>query len=167
MTDSGGVNIADCIWGDVELQAELAAGVTILDWLSSTLSFLMNLCATILIALKARNHYNLMKNTGSHQMTRTQNILLLLIESGAVYCTIQGVFEVMALLEVYAVTSNIYSQVVNILNDFINIVSACYPVTIIILVYKDASPIVEIFNHTQASLDVSDVVHSNAQTVQE
>lgn len=47
-----GINIADCIWDDIEVTLEESSS-TILDWLSSVMSLAVNIFATLLIAWKA------------------------------------------------------------------------------------------------------------------
>ncbi|KAJ3973014.1 hypothetical protein EV361DRAFT_948287 [Lentinula raphanica] len=101
------VNIADCIWADVHLQNATIARPNALDWVSSMLSLLVNLCATFLIALKARSQHRMMQDASLHKKTRAQHILLLLVESGAIYCVIQAVFEVSLLVQFYSTVINL------------------------------------------------------------
>ncbi|KAJ3973015.1 hypothetical protein EV361DRAFT_867253 [Lentinula raphanica] len=53
MVANTAVNIADCIWENVNLEVEIATNTSTLDWVSNMLSLLVNFCATSLIALKA------------------------------------------------------------------------------------------------------------------
>ncbi|KAJ4491000.1 hypothetical protein J3R30DRAFT_3694966 [Lentinula aciculospora] len=136
-----GVNIADCIWGDIELNIEVASFTT-LDWLSSIISLAVNIFATLLIAFKAWNHHRFMTTLFLRKRTRAQNILLLLVESGAMYCAIQSVYAVFILLDVYTVVDVGFSQAMNIITAMSIVAAACYPVAVIILIRKDSSPIV-------------------------
>ncbi|KAJ3770908.1 hypothetical protein FB446DRAFT_129463 [Lentinula raphanica] len=163
-----GVNIADCIWGDIELQVEVV-GSTTLDWLSSTLSLAVNLCATFLIALKAWNHHRFLTDAFLHKKTRAQRVLLLLVESGAVYCAIQSVYEIFILLDIYTVVDTGFSQAMNVITAMSIVVAACYPIAVIILIHKDISPIVELetatFNRTKVNFGTTQVFPSDAPTV--
>ncbi|KAJ3984376.1 hypothetical protein F5890DRAFT_51177 [Lentinula detonsa] len=172
-----GVNIADCIWGDIELKVEVA-GSTTLDWLSSILSLVVNLLATLLIAFKAWKHHRFMTEALLRRRTRAQSMLLLLVESGAIYCAIQSVYAVFILLDVYTVVDVGFSQAMNIITAMSIVAAACYPVAVIILIHKDSSPIVEIetfdHNHTTRvnerghdSLKAVPGVHSDCHAVVE
>ncbi|KAJ3771771.1 hypothetical protein FB446DRAFT_704387 [Lentinula raphanica] len=162
------VNIADCIWADVHLETEISTHPKTLDWVANMLSFLVNVCATFLISLQARSQHRMMHNASLHKKTRAQHILLLLVESGAIYCVIQAVFEVSILLQVYSTVTNLsFVEAMNTITSIFGIVSACYPVAVIILVLKDASPIVEIFDQTLDTHQNSHLAHSDPQVLQE
>ncbi|KAJ3821723.1 hypothetical protein F5878DRAFT_709425 [Lentinula raphanica] len=155
-----GVNVADCIWSDIELQLEMTRFTT-LDWLSFALTLAVNLYATILIALKAWHHHRFMKDALLYKKTRAQHILLLLVESGAIYCTIQTVYEVLLLLEIYTTVDTSFIRNTSITMSVYVLVAACYPVAVMILAYNDISPVaqIETFNF-QVMLNS----HSDAQT---
>ena len=53
-----------------------------------------------------RHHHQAMKEAAFRKRTRVQNILLLLIESGAIYCTIQILYAIMILLNIYGPISS-------------------------------------------------------------
>ncbi|KAJ3816870.1 hypothetical protein F5880DRAFT_1735014 [Lentinula raphanica] len=93
MVANTAVNIADCIWENVNLEVEIATNTSTLDWVSNMLSLLVNFCATSLIALKARSQHRMMHDASLHKKTHAQHILLLLVESGAIYCVIQTVLR--------------------------------------------------------------------------
>ncbi|KAJ3770907.1 hypothetical protein FB446DRAFT_846680 [Lentinula raphanica] len=179
-----GINVTDCILSDIKLQVEIAQRLTTLDWLSSSLSLAVNLYATILIALKAwyaypcpnrwvytsnscRHHYRFMKNALMHEKTRAQHILLLLVESGAMYCAIQTVYEVLLLLETYTAVGTSFTLTIESIISVYFVLAASYPVAVMILVYKDISPIVEIFNQTKDNLQTMQLSHSDAHAVLE
>ncbi|KAJ3821721.1 hypothetical protein EV361DRAFT_1036637 [Lentinula raphanica] len=162
-----GINVTDCILSDIKLQVEIAQRLTTLDWLSSALSLAVNLYATILIALKAWHHYRFMKNALLHEKTRAQHILLLLVESGAMYCAIQTVYEVLLLLETYTAVGTSFTLTIESIISVYFVLAASYPVAVMILVYKDISPIVEIFNQTKDNLQTMQLSHSDAHAVLE
>ncbi|GAW02623.1 hypothetical protein LENED_004288 [Lentinula edodes] len=122
-----GVNVADCIWGNIELSVEIASSTT-LDWLSSIISLIVNIFATILIAFKAWNYHRFMSAVSIRKRTRSENILLLLIESGAIYCGIQSVYGVFILLDVYTVVGTGFSQAMDVITAMSIVAAACYPV---------------------------------------
>ncbi|KAJ3766227.1 hypothetical protein FB446DRAFT_406583 [Lentinula raphanica] len=151
-----GVNISDCIWSTIsakqQLQGEDAAAGSLrvgntLNWLSITLSFVVNVYATVIIALKARIHRCFMSDARLRKRTHAQSILLLLVESGAIYCATQSVYEVFMLLQMYYTIVDVgLDQAILVISDIFGIVAQCYPVAVIILVLKDVSPVVEVFN---------------------
>ncbi|KAE9397011.1 hypothetical protein BT96DRAFT_90142 [Gymnopus androsaceus JB14] len=143
-----GINIADCIWDNVEITIEVSSS-TILDWLSALISLVVNIVATLLIAYKAWSHHRIMSDAlpihGGR--TRVENILLLLVESGAVYCGIQSVYVVFILLDTYTAVDLGFSQAMNVITAMSIVASACYPIAVIILVQTGSSPIVETYYH--------------------
>ncbi|KAJ3728867.1 hypothetical protein C8R42DRAFT_655181 [Lentinula raphanica] len=153
-----GVNISDCIWSTIsakqQLQGEDAAAGSLrvgntLNWLSITLSLVVNVYATVIIALKARIHRCFMSDARLRKRTHAQSILLLLVESGAIYCATQSVYEVFMLLQIYYTIVDVgLDQAILVISDIFGIVAQCYPVAVIILVLKDVSPVVEVFNQT-------------------
>ena len=62
-----------------------------------------------------------------HRRTRVVNILLLLVESGAVYCGIQSVYVVFILLDTYTVVDLGFSQAMNVITamSIVAAVSTC------------------------------------------
>ncbi|KAJ3710167.1 hypothetical protein C8R42DRAFT_781535 [Lentinula raphanica] len=140
-----GVGIAFCIqWDDFRARAEDIKYIS-LTWISNTLSLTVNLCSTLLIALKAWTLHRAMTNAGLHNKTRVQRILLLLIESGAVFCAIDSVYDVIALLVIYMAFDDSSSpfQILNLIHNTSSVVSACYPVAVMILAYNDISPVAD------------------------
>ncbi|KAJ3819882.1 hypothetical protein EV361DRAFT_866651 [Lentinula raphanica] len=150
---------------DIEELAEFVEAST-LDWLSIILSLVVNACATFLIALKARNFHWFISDAHIKKKTRSQSILLLLVESGAIFCAIQTVYAVFILLQVYKTNINPgLNQAIAIILDIFDAITPCYPLAIIILVLKDASPAVVVFNQTTMDMETSHNVHSNSQMV--
>ncbi|KAJ3770909.1 hypothetical protein FB446DRAFT_805567 [Lentinula raphanica] len=154
------VGIAYCIWDIFQARAE-ATGYITLNWISNTLSLTVNLLSTFLIAIKAWNLHCSMINAGLHQKTRVQRILLLLVESGAVYCVIESVYEVVAILTSYTAIGTHHLLILNTISSTSIVVSACYPVAVMILAYNDISPVAEIETFNLQTMHNS---HSNSQT---
>ncbi|KAJ4488986.1 hypothetical protein C8J55DRAFT_506739 [Lentinula edodes] len=154
-----GINVADCIWGNIELSVEIASSTT-LDWLSSIISLIVNIFATILIAFKAWNYHRFMSAVSIRKRTRSENILLLLIESGAIYCGIQSVYGVFILLDVYTVVDSGFSQAMDVITAMSIVAAACYPVAVIILVHNENSLITEIETFQETGAKTVDETHS-------
>ncbi|KAE9383120.1 hypothetical protein BT96DRAFT_928974 [Gymnopus androsaceus JB14] len=147
-----GINIADCIWADVEATVENTS-ITILDSLSSMISLFINIFATLLIAWRAWNHHRILKQASIQHRTPVQSILLLLIESGAMFCAVQVSLGVVLLLETYTIGRDFTLLMGgNVMISVSAIASALYPVAVIILVSKDKSPIIETLNYTQSTV---------------
>jgi len=140
------INIADCIWDNIEVTIEVSSS-TILDWLSGLISLAVNIIATLLIAWKAWTHHSTMVDALVHRRTRVVNILLLLVESGAVYCGIQSVYVVFILLDTYTAVDLGFSQAMEIITAMSIVVAAFYPISVIILIRTGSSAIVETYYH--------------------
>ncbi|KAF9064808.1 hypothetical protein BDP27DRAFT_1450582, partial [Rhodocollybia butyracea] len=113
-----GVNVADCIWPDVKLANKLSES-TALDWLSAVLSLVVNLVVTSLVACKAWSHHRwISARLNGHltrQGTRAENILNLLIESGAIFCTMQSIYVIIVVLSMYNIVSLVLSEIIETL----------------------------------------------------
>ncbi|KIK62168.1 hypothetical protein GYMLUDRAFT_552497 [Collybiopsis luxurians FD-317 M1] len=144
MLVNAGVIIASCILDDIKIRLLESNSATILDWLSVMLSLVVNMFATGLIAWKAWHHHYAMKEAAFRKRTRVQNILLLLIESGAIYCTIQMLYVVMILLNIYGpISSSSFLLTKGIISGIFMLASAWYPVAVVILININGSPIIE------------------------
>ncbi|KAJ3770910.1 hypothetical protein FB446DRAFT_129481 [Lentinula raphanica] len=157
MVANVGVGIAYCIvWVGMQARAGVTGYIT-LTWISITLSLAVNLSSTSLISLKAWNLHRSMTNAGLHKKTRVQRILWLLVESGAVYCVIESVYAVVALLTNYtAIGTSHLLVILNIIPSTAVVVSACYPVAVMILAYNDISSVVEIESLNLRTMQNSD-----------
>ncbi|KIK53016.1 hypothetical protein GYMLUDRAFT_944334 [Collybiopsis luxurians FD-317 M1] len=92
----------------------------------------------------------MMKKTAFQRRTRIQNILLLLIESGAIYCTMQALYAVLTLLNIYGpVNNDALFQTFTIVSALFTLASAWYPISVVILVNMEDSSIIESFHHNQ------------------
>ncbi|KIK57917.1 hypothetical protein GYMLUDRAFT_45729 [Collybiopsis luxurians FD-317 M1] len=128
----------------------------ILDWSSTLLSLVVNIFATGLIARKAWNHHHIVTEAAFRKRTRAQNILLLLIESGTIYCVIQLAYTASTLCTIYADLTFGALQVLTIVNDIFIVTVACYPVAVIILINKDQSPVLETLHTINGNLTMDD-----------
>ncbi|KIK69475.1 hypothetical protein GYMLUDRAFT_237265 [Collybiopsis luxurians FD-317 M1] len=144
-----GINIADCILTDLDIKKKAAGGTVVLDWLSNVISLVVNFVATSFIAWKAWNHHQLMAEAAVPKRTRVENILLLLVESGGAYCTIQVMFTIFTLINTYGSVEMPYLPVLSAISI---VAAACYPVTVVILINKDSSPVIETFQIKQTTV---------------
>ncbi|KIK51548.1 hypothetical protein GYMLUDRAFT_265786 [Collybiopsis luxurians FD-317 M1] len=125
------INIADCIWDDVEPQVG-EFNFSILDSLSGVLTILVNILTTFLIGWETRIYlrFTARNRRPDNEQTRTGEILKLLVKSGAVFCLIQSVNTASALIQTYITVDVILSTI----NLMANVANAWYPVAVIILI---------------------------------
>ncbi|KIK57912.1 hypothetical protein GYMLUDRAFT_737071 [Collybiopsis luxurians FD-317 M1] len=143
MTANVGINIVDCILIDVQINTENVGGSIVLDWVSDLLSLVVNMCATSLIAWKAWKHRSFLVQAEVHRRTRIENVLLLLIESGAIYCSIQAVYTALTIVNTYAAVVNLPRFLLIVIEAISGVAAAWYPIAVIILINVDRSPVVE------------------------
>ncbi|KAF9064671.1 hypothetical protein BDP27DRAFT_1425599 [Rhodocollybia butyracea] len=143
------INVADCIWSDLQFQYKAA----ILDWLSTILSLVVNMVATMLFAYKAWNyHRDIAGLSGS--LSRK--------ESGAMFCTIQAIYIVITVLDSYNIITSQWLLVT--IEAITGVAAACYPVSVIILIHKDNTALPATYSderHTQNEHIISTIVDSN------
>ncbi|KAF9075288.1 hypothetical protein BDP27DRAFT_1315832, partial [Rhodocollybia butyracea] len=106
-----GINISNCILVNLEVTKTLGPGSKVMGWLSGLISLIVNMFATGLIALKAPNHHRLMAQVGIHKRSRVQNVLLLLIESGTIYCAIQLAYTISLLINTHTSSKSGFSNI--------------------------------------------------------
>ncbi|KIK57940.1 hypothetical protein GYMLUDRAFT_246594 [Collybiopsis luxurians FD-317 M1] len=145
-----GIQIADCIVDNIEIQVSISNSATTLDWISIMVSLVVNMFATGLIAWRAWNHHQITIEVAIHKRTRAQNILLLFIESGAIYCTIQVIYTLLTLLHIYGpVNSGGFLLAYNVMGGINGLASAWYPMAVVVLINMDSSPVNETFHLNQ------------------
>jgi len=138
------INIADCIWDQVNAQAlnMTASGISVLDWVSIAISLGFNAVATLCISWKAWTHYHMCKQASSSRKSQVQHILLLFIESGLVICGIQAIATVLeALFAPETSTTGFLASAFNIFSNLQGVMLAWYPAAVVILVKTSNSPV--------------------------
>ncbi|KIK54863.1 hypothetical protein GYMLUDRAFT_249207 [Collybiopsis luxurians FD-317 M1] len=155
------LNIADCIWANVTLHEMLSLQFGPLDWLSLTFSLAINLISTLLISWKAWKHYSNLSGS-SYTANRTLKLLLLLVESGGIFCLLQLANLIFDIFDTSPVISaefsfNIASLVFN--NTLIGF-SALYPIAVFLLIQSNTSPVIETFHSSQSPAE-SDTITGN------
>ncbi|KAJ3864234.1 hypothetical protein EV359DRAFT_81633 [Lentinula novae-zelandiae] len=139
------VNIVDCIFDDIALKSFWATSAW--DTAAAFLSFGLNLVATLLIALRVWQYRQVMKSWVNHPRTYAENILLVLVESGAVYCVLQFVYSMLILFSERSPGG--------VTPLFIATSMALYPVSVIIIVNLEWSPLDYTLRNTYASNEES------------
>jgi len=145
MVGNIGVNVADAAFDDIGLNIQLSDGAITLDWVSLVVSLTVNAFATLLIGLKAWALYR-SSNSVNHIQTRhfqVKKALLILVESGLVFCLVQIVYAVLNGVEINNTgqeTPAFFAYA--IFTAVANGCAALYPVAIIIIVHMEASPLI-------------------------
>ncbi|KAF9070246.1 hypothetical protein BDP27DRAFT_1420128 [Rhodocollybia butyracea] len=142
-----GLNLADSIFDIFVIDTEISGVFVVLDWLSIAFSLLVNMLATTLIGWKAWAHYRTMGDTSTWRNSRVTKLLLLFIESGALFLVIQ-LFALVGELGNMLDTTGAFILVAEVASAFLNIFSVLYPIGIVILIHSDKSPVVETFHYT-------------------
>ncbi|KAE9389288.1 hypothetical protein BT96DRAFT_1025117 [Gymnopus androsaceus JB14] len=84
------INIADSVVDTQDITHLVTSGSTeTLDWLSVVLNLAVNVVATLLIAHRAWTHYQSTHAILHNKKTQVQKILLLMVESGAIFGVVQ------------------------------------------------------------------------------
>ncbi|KIK63508.1 hypothetical protein GYMLUDRAFT_241977 [Collybiopsis luxurians FD-317 M1] len=145
-----GINVADCIFIDIEITQEIE-GSSVIDWASIGFSLAVNACATSLIAWRYWNYHHFLKKhwqkAESNKRSHAQNILLLLIESGAIFCGVQLLSMIMVIIRSTRGQDLNVEIADGIVTTVLSVVTSWYPVAVIILVSKDYLVGVETFHH--------------------
>ncbi|KAE9402000.1 hypothetical protein BT96DRAFT_918483 [Gymnopus androsaceus JB14] len=153
-----GVNIACAFW-QIFLMGQFTLPLEVMDWLSVALSLLVNLLATLLIGWKAWAHYLTMREVSIWRKSHGQKILLLFVESGALFLVIQ-LFELIGQLGVTLDSagegSSAFSAIAVFAQNLWTASAVFYPIAIVILIHSNNSPIAESF-HLTAQLQTANV----------
>ncbi|KIK54250.1 hypothetical protein GYMLUDRAFT_264748 [Collybiopsis luxurians FD-317 M1] len=93
-----------------------------------------------------------MQKAAFYRRTRIQNILLLFIESGAIYCAIQALYAIFTLLNIYGPGNEILLSILDIFSVLLTFASALYPIAVVILINMDnGTSAIESFHIGQTS----------------
>ncbi|KAF9065394.1 hypothetical protein BDP27DRAFT_1404819 [Rhodocollybia butyracea] len=138
-----------------------------LDWISVVLSLAVNFSATISVIWKAWNHRRLLAGSSIQQRTYTQKILLLLIESGAIFCMIQGLYMGFVFSVKTSVTGQVdFKQLVSMDNIqavtslILTVAAAWYPAAVSIIIHLESTSdsLVETFHMDEIATRTSENV---------
>ncbi|KAF9061171.1 hypothetical protein BDP27DRAFT_377037 [Rhodocollybia butyracea] len=129
------VSLADSVVHSTVFQRRSNESAISLDWVAVILSLSVNLIATCSIAFQAWLHYKSMNSISSRRrQTRGERILLLLLESGAVYMAVQLLAIITVALSVNASVASTINFVDSLIFEFYIFAASLNPVIIFILV---------------------------------
>ncbi|KAF9023862.1 hypothetical protein BDP27DRAFT_1371669 [Rhodocollybia butyracea] len=127
-----GLGLADSIMGSQTHQSQAIA----LDWISFILSFFVNIIATCLISLRAWLHHKSVKSISiTRKWTQGEKILLLLVESGAIYALFELLSIITSALSAEAPLSSPIYNTAALTSQIYWVVAVLNPVAIFILVH--------------------------------
>ncbi|KAE9400310.1 hypothetical protein BT96DRAFT_653136 [Gymnopus androsaceus JB14] len=156
MVSNIAVNVANCIAQDIHLDSTT---VIILESAAILISFGVNLTATSAIGAKIWFHHRATRFLYSNRKQKhspTIRILLLLIESGVLFCIAQlwlAVFQVFFTQK--PATFSAFTQTFLIVNEFWNGILPIYPVAVLILLNLNRLPLEETIHHNSVVVDIS------------
>ncbi|KAE9385830.1 hypothetical protein BT96DRAFT_565732 [Gymnopus androsaceus JB14] len=104
-----------------------------LDWLSVVLNLTVNIVATLLIAYRAWTHYQSTHAILRNKKTQVQTILLLMVESGAIFGVVQLANIIIQALDIHDISLEI-NGVNFFLVDLYNFSAALNPVALVLLI---------------------------------
>ncbi|KAE9390525.1 hypothetical protein BT96DRAFT_980242, partial [Gymnopus androsaceus JB14] len=129
-----GVNIADAVVDFKVISATFNLNPETLDWVGISLNLTVNIVATLLIAYRAWTHHQSTHAILRNKKTQVQAILLLMVESGAIFGVIQVIIIIIVVLDIHAA----HPSPVEIANSFFvelyTYGAALNPVAILILI---------------------------------
>ncbi|KAF9053986.1 hypothetical protein BDP27DRAFT_649728 [Rhodocollybia butyracea] len=115
-----GLNIAPAfeVPGLVTLQVASQADSFILGWVSIATSMVVNITATSLISWKAWAHHRTMREVPAWRKSCAERILLLLVESGAIFLVIQLFYMIGGILNAGLTVSKSFSSTLPTCHDY-------------------------------------------------
>ncbi|KAE9385930.1 hypothetical protein BT96DRAFT_928567 [Gymnopus androsaceus JB14] len=129
-----GVNIADAV---VDTKADLSfiQNTVTLDWLSTVLNLAVNIVATLLIAYRAWTHHQTTHAILQSKRTPVEVILLLMIESGAIFGVVQVTNITFDALDTHATEFSPVDTAKSLLAQLYIYSAVLNPVALVILIH--------------------------------
>ncbi|KAE9402023.1 hypothetical protein BT96DRAFT_918499 [Gymnopus androsaceus JB14] len=128
-----GIGIADSV-SDTKATINLNNNAVTLDSLSTALNLTVNIVATLLIAYRAWTHHQSNRAISRNKKTQVEAILLLMVESGAIFGVVQVTYIISSALDIHAAGLS----PINIANSFLEALylysAALNPVALVILI---------------------------------
>ncbi|KAE9387798.1 hypothetical protein BT96DRAFT_981285 [Gymnopus androsaceus JB14] len=130
-----GINIADPI-ADTKLDISLNININAvtLDWVSAVLNLTVNIVATLLIAHRAWTHHQFTCATLRNKKTQVEAILLLMVESGAIFGVVQIAIIIFNILDIQAASFSPVDSATALLEVLYICIAALNPVALVILI---------------------------------
>ncbi|KAE9407054.1 hypothetical protein BT96DRAFT_174702 [Gymnopus androsaceus JB14] len=148
------INLADCLIDDLNLPL-LGSQLLSIDFAATFVSFGVNLTATLTIALKFWYHYRttrpLYSNT-KQSFSPGIRILLLLVESGALFCIAQLFIAILTVFDTHAIENSPLDIAYRVLNFVFLGMVVIYPPAIIIMLSLKQLPLQETFHLADETL---------------
>ncbi|KAE9389596.1 hypothetical protein BT96DRAFT_1069344 [Gymnopus androsaceus JB14] len=123
------INIADAIVGKVSLNNSLT-----FDWVAVALNLIVNIVATLLIAHRAWTHHQSTCAILGSKKTRVEAILLLMVETGALFGTVQASSIILKILDIHTANLSPVEDAHFFLNALYIYSAALNPVALVILI---------------------------------
>ncbi|KAE9389461.1 hypothetical protein BT96DRAFT_1025041 [Gymnopus androsaceus JB14] len=136
LTDIGGINIADAV-ADTKVvinASNRAHDAVTFDSLSPALNLMVNIVATLLIAYRAWTYHQSTHAILHNKKTQVGAILLLMVESGAVFGVVQVIYIIFHALDIHAAEFSPVSIANTFINGLYTYIAALNPVALVILI---------------------------------
>ncbi|KAF9063180.1 hypothetical protein BDP27DRAFT_1405916 [Rhodocollybia butyracea] len=146
---------------DSSVRTDETGTASTLAWVSNALSLIVNASSTGLIGISTWAHYRLLGSAGRGAQTHVQKMLLLLTESGAIFCVIQLLYVILQVQDVKALSpGSLVTYFYDALSAILTIFSALYPVCVFVILRTGHST-VESFSLSDITATplYSDVAH--------
>ncbi|KAE9391297.1 hypothetical protein BT96DRAFT_1061106 [Gymnopus androsaceus JB14] len=128
-----GAVIADAVL-DTKADISLNDNTVTMDWLSIALNLTVNIVATLLIAHRAWTHHQSVCVILRNKKTQVEAILLLMVESGAIFGVLQVANIVFNALEIHAANFSPVDNAYSFLEELYMYSAALNPVALVILI---------------------------------
>ncbi|KAE9393194.1 hypothetical protein BT96DRAFT_229352 [Gymnopus androsaceus JB14] len=159
-------NLGSGITGDLETgQPGQNTVNSRMNFASLFLSLGVNMVATLAIGIKIWYHHALTKllySNPNQRFSPTVKMLLLLVESGALFCVMQVLTCIFAVLDAYTVAFTPLDIAYSIIVQFFGGITPIYPMAVIIILGLKKSPLEETFHHNDESVIVTNTIEPTA-----
>jgi len=130
-----GINIADVmVVAKVTLLDTIGSSIT-MEWVAPVINLTVNTMSTLLIVYRAWTHNRLISSVLRKRKTQVESILLLFIESGAVFAAIQVLYIVFEVLDLNTDLKSPIHTFSLFVADSYGICSTLNPLAIVILIH--------------------------------
>jgi len=143
------INLADCIFDN--LTVNFFGNLISLDVSVVFISLGVNFAATFLIGLKVWHHHCFTKELYSlhkQNVSPTTRILLMLVESGGLFCIAQIVIAILTVLDTYTSVLSSLDLAFAVANQFYIGITPIYPLAVLIMLSMNHSPLEDSFHTT-------------------
>ncbi|KAJ4477496.1 hypothetical protein J3R30DRAFT_3486546 [Lentinula aciculospora] len=147
-----GLNLADCVLDVIQIQALKMGAVLVIDWVADIASLTLNLFATLLVVWTAWSYRHLLKQASIHKGTQVSRILLLLVESGAIFFVTQLLNLIFRMVLFYHFVGVPYQMAYHVFTSLFTVATMWYPAAVIVLVKTNKSPVMESIHLAETDL---------------